>query len=444
MSVRSNICSTRDVVSRALRTSVVEGVFSSLMTGFTQEYLTPFLLLIGGSARHVGFLSAFPNLIASLSQLRTAEITAWLKSRRLMVIIFVFIQCVALLLMTVAALTRTITPSGFIALVVLFTASSAVAGPAWGSMMSDLVDPAERGRFFGWRSKILGFVTIGAALSAGLVLQVTRQLDIYTGFGCLFGVAFVSRLISWFYLREMYEPPLSHSREHCFTLIQFLRRLRQSNFAKFVMFVSMMSFTVNLASPFFAVLMLRELGFSYMTYTLVTLMSTFTIYTVIGRWGRHADTIGNLKIIRATAPLIALLPILWLFNRHPLYLLAAQAVSGFAWAGFNLCTSNFIYDAVTPEKRTRCIAYFNVFNGLALSLGALTGGFLLQHLPYLSGSRILSLFVVSSALRLIVGTVMPAMLKEVRPVEKVKSERIFFSMIGIRPMLGVERKTLRY
>ncbi|MBU0877996.1 MAG: hypothetical protein KKD55_00105 [Candidatus Omnitrophica bacterium] len=44
------------------------------MTAFTQEYFTPFLLLLGGTVRHVGLLNALPNLMASLAQLKSADI----------------------------------------------------------------------------------------------------------------------------------------------------------------------------------------------------------------------------------------------------------------------------------------------------------------------------------------------------------------------------------
>jgi len=127
-----------------------------------------------------------------------------------------------------------------------------------------------------------------------------------------------------------------------------------------------------------------------------------------------------------------------------LYLIAAQVFSGFVWAGFNLCTANFIYDAVSPEKRTRCIAYFNVLNGTALCLGAIIGSLSLSLLPPLFGYKILALFALSSLLRIAIGLFFSRSLKEVRPVEKIKSDELFFSMIGLKPILGVERKTIRY
>ena len=82
----------------------------------------------------------------------------------------------------------------------------------------------------------------------------------------------------------------------------------------------MMSFSVNLAAPFFAVLMLRELHFSYMLYTAIILTASVTVFLTIRSWGMHADRIGYIKIIKSTSLLISFLPLLWIANRNPVFL----------------------------------------------------------------------------------------------------------------------------
>ena len=416
---------------KSLRFSFLDGIFASAMIGFTQDYFTPFLLLLGGTARHVGILNALPNLFAALVQLKSADLVEKVKSRRKIINVFVCLQALILLPMMGIALIGAVNLYVFIAVVIIFTFFGAFAGPAWGSLMSDLVDEDKRGEYFGWRNRILGFIIIAFTFTAGFVLHIMKKVHIFYGFVIIFGFAFIFRIISWYFLTKMHEPVLEYKKENSFTLFDFLARIKDSNFAKFVLFVAMMNFSVNLASPFFAVLMLRDLHFSYMTYSIVVVSATASIYIMIGRWGQQADRVGNLRIIRFVSPLIAIIPLFWILNRHPLYLVFAQAFSGFAWSGFNLCASNFIYDAVTPPKRTRCIAYFNALNGVALCSGALFGGFLLRYLPEIFGYRILTLFLISSILRLLVATFMPINLKEVRSVEKVKSDQLLFGVMGI-------------
>ena len=424
-----------DRVKKTLKVSFLDGIFASGMTGFTQDYFIPFLLLLGGSVKQVGILNASQNLFASLIQLKSADLTVQVKSRRKIVNSSVFLQALMLLPMVFLALRCSASIAVFIGLVVLFTSFNALAIPAWSSLMSDLVAMDKRGGYFGWRNKTLGLVTVAAGFLAGFILYKMAKLNKYYGFAIIFGCAFIFRMVSWYFLTRMHEPPLNHKKEDQFTLIMFVRRLRESNFAKFVFFVAMMNFSVNLAAPFFPVLMLRDLHFSYALYAFITVTATLTVCLMMTRWGRFADRIGNLKVMKFTSPLIGIIPLLWILNRHPIFLFFAQVFSGFAWAGFNLCASNFIFDAVTAEKRTRCIAYFNLFNGLALCLGSLLGGFLLQKLPYLFGYKIFTLFLISSFFRILVAFLMPLKLKEVRAVEKITHKDLFLSVIGIRRFL---------
>lgn len=430
--------------SDSLRASFFDGVFASGMTGLTQDYFTPFLLLLGGGVREVGLLSSLPNIVGSLAQLATFDIMRRLKSRKKTITVFVFLQALALLCIAVMAYAGAASLVLCIALVTVFTALGAVATPAWGSLMSDLVPEGKRGAYFGWRNSVLGVVIVAFSLSAGSILHSMEGDAVRMGFFAIFGLAFAFRLGSWYNLKKMYDPDVRHAPAPAVRVKAFLGALKGSNFARFLLFISLMSFTVNLAAPYFAVLMLKDLGFGYFKYTIVTITATFIMYVLMNRWGRFSDAIGNLRVLKFTAPIIAIIPLLWIVSRNPFFLVFAQIVSGFAWAGFNLCATNYIYDAVAPEKRVRYISYFNVLNGLSLSAGALAGGLLVAYLPPLMGYKILTLFAVSSALRLIVCAAVPFSLREVRSVQSVNSRDLFFSMIGFRPLLGVDRKTIRY
>jgi MFS family permease len=404
-----------------LRVSFWDGVFASGMLGFSSDYLTPFVLLMGGTPGHVGILNALQNGSSALAQLKSADWTARLGARRPIINNFVFLQ--ALTLLAMAGVAHACAPMIllFMGLVVLFSFFGAMSLPAWMSLMSDIVEEHKRGTYFGWRNRVLGPIMVGCSLGAGLFLNFMHGGSRCLGFAILFGTAGLLRIASWIFLTRMHEPAIAHTKEYQFTLGEFLKRTRESNFVKFVFFVAAMNFSVNLASPFFAVFMLRDLHFSYALYAFITVTATLTMYVAMGRWGRLADRCGNLRVLKATAPLIGFVPLLWVINQHPLFLIFAQLFSGFVWGGFNICAGNYIFDAVSPEKRTRCVGFYNFFNGLSLALGGLLGGFLQGHLPALFGYHILSLLVLSAFFRFLVGFVLSLPLKEVRPVEAMSS-----------------------
>jgi MFS family permease len=433
-----------DKIEKSLRVSMFDGVFASVMAGFTQEYFAPFVILLNATVRQIGILTAVPNLVAAVLQIKSAELTERLGSRKRVLNIFVLLQALMLIPMTVTAVNRGGDVYLFIAMVTLFTASGAFATPAWGSMMSDLVSEGRRGDYFGWRTMLLGIVTIAAMFIAGLLVQYSKVFSVYFGFALLFFLAFVCRMFSWSFLNKMYDPPLRRVEQKGYSFLKFLSKIRGDNFARFVVSVSLMNFSVNLAGPFFAVLMLRELHFSYLLYTVIMVAASLSVYLTIRRWGAHADRVGNIKIIKATSFLISIIPLWWLVSLNPVFLIFAQIYSGFCWSGFNLAAANFIYDAVPSHDRVRSIAYFNVINGVALFSGAMLGGYLLHLLPPLFGYRILTLFLISAILRFGVSFMMLSKVEEVRPVTRIRSSQLFFSIMGLRPLLGVERKTLRY
>ena len=133
----------------SLRYSIRDGVFAALMTGLTVDYFTPFLLLLGGGLRHVAVLSALPNLVSSLVQLKSADLQERMKSRKRVITLFVMLQALMIVPMIAAYALGELRVAVFIAAVTLFTAFGAFAAPAWGSLMADLVREDRRGEYFG-------------------------------------------------------------------------------------------------------------------------------------------------------------------------------------------------------------------------------------------------------------------------------------------------------
>ncbi len=410
---------------KSLFYSLWDGIFAGGMIGFTQEYFIPFLLVLGGTPSQAGVLNGFANFFSACIQLMSPNITDRLKSRKRMFMFFIGLQLLMLLPMFFMALTGRGHPFFFIICVVLFTGFGAVATPAWSSLMSNLVPEQKRGTYFGWRSRIVGFIIVGFSLLGGWITDALEEQDVYAGFAVLFGCAFLFRLCSWFFLGKMKDIPMEPRHENYFSLIQFLARYRESNFAKFVIFSGLLYFSVYVASPFFSVFMLKDLHYNYMIYSVVMISSTLLVYLTPPRWGRIADKVGNLRIIKAVSLLIALIPLFWIVNQSPLCFIVSQLYSGIIWGAYNLCALNFVYDAVSPGKRTRCIAYYTAFNAFGIAAGSLAGGFLSSVVPSLKGYPLITVFLISLLLRLWVVWIFPGKIREVRTVETISFLGLF-------------------
>lgn len=393
--------------------------------------MPPFAIALGAGNLQVGLLTSLPVLISSLLQLKTPDVAHALGSRKKFINTFIFFQI--LMWVPLLCIPFVIPPEHrvpmLIAAYTLYTALGAFAMPAWGSLMADSVAEEARGKYFGKRGMIVGTVTVLSSFFAGFILHVSSA-RIFTGFAVIFLTAAAARAVSNYFMSRLYEPEASATREHYFSFWDFLRRFPASNFAKYTIYIALFNFSAYMAGPYFAVLMLRDFGFSYLTYTVLITAASVASLLGLTYWGRHADEFGNTRLFKISSVLITLLPLLWIISHKVWYLFVVQLIAGYLWGGFNLCTANFIYDVAIPQKRVYCISYFNVMNGTGIFFGTLLGGYLSVHMPPWMGYKIFPLLVVSALCRMLVALFLLPRVKEVRTVKTITKRDLLLKMTG--------------
>jgi MFS family permease len=308
--------------------------------------------------------------------------------------------------------------------------SGVIAAPAWTSWMQDLVED-NRGEYFGRRSRTIGFVVILSTIMAGFILDYFSKSNVFFGFVILFGLACIGRFISFFFLKKQYEPKAIIDDKAYFSFFQFIKKMPSNNFGRFVIFASLTSFGVAIASPFFAVYMIKELHFSYLIFTIINLSMLISPLLFLSFIGKISDKVGTVKVMKVSGFAIAFVPLLWIFSiflhNYPTwvlisYLFAVELFSGFIWAAYNLATSNFVYDAVTKPKIILCFTYFGLLNAAGSFLGGFIGGQIssISTFSLFSLGSILSVFLISFIIRLLPSIFVGPKLKEVRKVDSTE------------------------
>lgn len=427
---------------KSLDISWKEGIAASIMQSLFDEYLIPFGLFLGATPLDIGFLVAIPHLLSSFALFFAVKAVDIWGNRLRFLTHATALQ--AFILIPMALFSFLAFPSrilGLIMVVTLFRILANLISTVWGSLTSDYLPPAERGKYFGWRSKIIGLAGLGAVMFGGLLLNGFKASATRWGFFILFLITVTARVVSAKLMTSMQDIPFAKKQEDEFTFFMFLRRFKESNFVKFVFYVASITFATTLASPYFSVYMLQDLHWSYLTYMMVHLGGVVSGLISLPIWGKHADTVGTARVLKITSLLIPLIPLFWTFSTSIPYLFCVEIFSGFVWGGFNLCSLNFIYDAVSPGKRVRCLGYFSFINGLATFFGASLGGYLAERLPMMNGSHILPLLLISTAARFLSHFFLSRQFHEVRnSVQKVSRLELLFSVTGIRPLLGKDRE----
>ncbi len=392
---------------RTMKLSIKEGASYAVSVGAGNNFVTPYALAFGATNFQVSMLSAIPNLFSSVIQMFTPKLMEK-HDRKRIVVSSVFVQAAMWLPILLLSFFHGNISYILILLFTISTAMNAFISPAWRSWISDIIPESIRGKFFGLRSRIVIITQIVSMGIVGLLLDRFRAYNVMIGFAIAFLLAFFGRFVSGVLLTKHYEPHFKMSRERYFSFTQFMRKAPRNNFGRFALFIGLMTMSVYIAAPFFTVYMLKNLGFSYATYTALTVATYIGLTIGMGFWGKVSDEVGNKKVLEISSFFIGAFPLLWLLSGSPLYLGVLKAVNGFFWAGFNLSSFNFIFDAVTRERRGLCAAYTNALTGIGIFLGSSFGGVLtpLKSLAFI--------FVISGALRILMAALFVKGVREVR------------------------------
>lgn len=419
----------------ARKISVREASFYSISDGFGLRYITPFAAYLGLSNTSIGFLTSIPSLLGNLIQIPSIRLMEKF-SRKKIVFFGVFLQALMWLGLILLALfsklfdySSSLNSFLLISIYTSLIVFGAISGPAWSSWMKDLVSN-NMGSYFGKRGKIAGAISLFCMLIAGFILDHFQQTQIFLAFILLFSLAFIGRSLSAFMFTKQYEPKISLNSGYYFTFWQFLKKMKDNNFGRFTLFISLISFSTAISSPFFAIYLLKNLNleqidFGYIFYTLIVMSPSVTALLFIQFWGKFADKYGNLKVMQITGHFIPLIPFFWVLSYILLphlsltlvilFLIIEEAFSGFVWVGFNLSAGNYIYDAVTRERMAVCVAYYSALNGIGVFFGATIGGYLSSlNFSFFTLSSLMWIFILSGILRFFTIRALLPKINEVR------------------------------
>lgn len=430
-------------INASLDASIKDGAAFSVMAGLGDSYRAPFAIALGASAAQVGLLTSIPQLFASLAQPLAYKFNYAFANRKKFVLDMVGLHALAWPLMLFVPLALSdFKVEALIALASLYAVFGAIANPAWSSWMAELVPEEKRGWYFGKRNEILVGALLASMIVGGVILGFFENA-LFWGFGILFVTAFLARLVSRHYLSKMIEPLPLEARVPYVGPLDYFRRDRRHPMKTFTLFLLLTNFTVNLAAPFFVVYMLRDLGFDYFTFTFIISAGMIAKFLSNAYWGKLIDKYGNRLILRVTGILVAVVPLLWLFTPDYRALALVEMFSGFAWAGFELATFNYIISVNSLEKTANTVANHNFYNGLGIVAGAAIGSLLTvafagQQFFWMGG--LLLVFLVSGLLRLLVAAYFLPRIRDNRLTFGVSEREFFWKAAAVYPTRGVVRE----
>ena len=365
-----------------MRNGVGIQIMETLAVG---AFLTAFALQLGANNLIIGLLAAIPHL-SQLAQLPGVWLVDRAKQRRKL---YLYAGAVARPMMLVIAVTAFL-PPGWIALSVLMVAfmlryvAGAILAIAWSSWMRDLVPDNQMGKVFGGRQQLM--IIIGASVSlvaAGFIdlWALYVPLPAIYGYSVMYALSFLFGVYAVWCARRIVEPTLAPQEGELHLLARLLVPLADRNFKRLIKFMASWSFAVNLAAPFFAVMMLKGMGMSLTWVVFLSTLSQIAGFLTVRVWGALADRITNKAVLAFCGPLFIACIFAWTFvpyDRNAIatipLLVAIHILTGIASAGVSLSGGNITMKLAPRGDATAYLATSSVINASAAGIAAVLGG----------------------------------------------------------------------
>ncbi|MBS7563246.1 MFS transporter [Mucilaginibacter sp. Bleaf8] len=393
MTLRPSKQLTENQVKRGLNLVLADGLTSEAMVVFTSgTFLTAMAVNLGASNFQLGLFAALPTF-TTVFQLFSIWMVRHFNNRRVITALFNFLARVPILVIGLLPFLFTKGTSIQILLLMLFFQHvfGDIAGASWNSWMKDLVPGEKLGSFFSRRSRMGQILNVTLSLTTALCIDYIKQhypqQEILT-YNILFLIGGALGLASVGFLLRTPEPESRKIDDKLFTLIS--KPLKDKNFKTLLVFNSFWAFALNLATPFFAVYMLKTIGISLSYIIALGILGQISGIISLKLWGKYSDWFSNKTILRICAPLYIGCILMFALTNMPgshvltlALLTGIHIISGISTAGINLALNNIGIKLAPNDEAIAYISAKNMlvafFSTIAPMLGGLMADYFANH-----------------------------------------------------------------
>lgn len=371
-------------IKRGLNYLLLDGVCSQSMSSLTSSaFLIAYVLMFNVPNIIVGILTAIPFL-ANLMQLLSTWLIENLNKRKIISVISSLLGRLSLFFI---ALTPIFFQNFEIYALLLFIALlnifGALSNGAFNSWMKDFIPEDIRGRYFAKRSRIsFSIATILSIIAAiyidGLFIVAPDGSSVIR-YSVLFLLAFILGTIGVVFLSKIPEPRMNGNGR--FHISDLKKPFKDKGFKKLMIFMFVWSFAYNLATPFFAIYMLKRLGLSILFVIIVTALGQFITVLLLPLWGNFVDRFGTRPVMKVSAVFYLIALGLWPYTTLPDgYLLTVPIIVciyiliGFSTGGLMLASTVFAFKMAPKSGSVPFITVNGTIISIAAGISPLVGG----------------------------------------------------------------------
>ncbi|HPX94944.1 MAG TPA: MFS transporter [Brevefilum fermentans] len=405
-----------------------DGLFSAASDKIILTYLTIYLLSLGITRQQIGFLSSISSFSNALLLLPAAFLVERSGRRKEITTTSAIISRLMVFLMALLPFFLLGTSALvwiMLALVIIREAANNFAYPGWIALIGDIVPIEGRGRYFGSRNFIMGLAGMLVTLLMGeFITRIGEPLGYQVAFLvatllAVFAIFFFNRIEDPLAVEKVdRQPDDAVSASFLDNLLSIFSSFKKHNqFLRFIIFVAVWNFTIQISGPFFTVHMAETLHFTAAMIGVVAVTNTAANMLVQRQFGLLADKWGDRTVSIVLAFLIPLVPLIWgLWVKVYWHAIAVEILSGLLWGGFNLVHFNSLLTQTPEDQRARFSAYYQIIVTLSMALGAAFGSFLIPVIEFVGVT------LASTIGRLIAAVIFLVLVKETSTLEQTSPD----------------------
>jgi hypothetical protein len=184
-------------------------------------------------------------------------------------------------------------------------------------------------------------------------------------------------------------------------------------FKKFLMVYSIFYFSVGIASPFFSIFIVKNLGLSALEWSLVGIIEMISFILFFSSILRISKQHSSKTLLFFSTFLISTIPLFWVITKNYILILFYSIIAGIAWRIFSIGTNSYVSRIVSSKFE---IGLLSFISSISLALGSFISSLILQF------SSLEAIFYISFIFRFFSSLLFLTLKKQKISIEDLKKE----------------------
>jgi MFS family permease len=355
-------------------------LFANMSVAFYAEFVTLFILELGGTSGMIGTMSSFNNAMTLLGPLIGAMLVARTGKRKIWVVLSsgglgrLTLALSAVVPLLFNGLTAVII---VIVLMCIRSLAGSISGPPAQSLQGDVFPPGIRSR---WNSLAMvagNVIVVGVVPLAGYII---RLISGAAGYQVTMLIAAVLGFVATWFYAQIPEPESAErsSKAQAKSRGGLALFLGDRRFLLYCGVQFVWQFGIQISGPFFTVHMRENLGLSVDTIALLATATAVVNVFALTAAGRLVNDRNYAKMTALGMLLVPFMPLAWYLAQSAWGVLAAKAYGVVAWACVHVAGLPLILSITPREHRAQFIALANAVSAIAAIIVPIPAGWIYE------------------------------------------------------------------